>query len=443
MEPPLNLQFVILSYINANLQSSDWPAIIGCVVAIVIFILLSALFSGSENALFSLNKSQVEELTDNESATAKAITFLISNPKKLLATILIGNTFINVAMVMVSTVLLTTIFDFEHNPVFGFLIEVVFVTFMIVLFGEVIPKIYAVQNNTKVSAWVAVFMFYMYKLFRPLVFVLENSTSIIDKRVTKRGHILSVDELSHAIDITTESDAPKQEKSILKGIVNFVNTNVTEIMCQRPDIAAIDIETNFTELLQLIDELGYSRIPVYQDSLDEIKGILSIKDILPHIHQTADFKWQELARPAFYVPESKKIDDLLKDFQNKRTHMAIVVDEFGGTSGLVTMEDILEEVFGEINDEFDEDEIYYSKLDENTFVFEAKMLINDACKYMELELDIFDDVRNEADTLAGLILELNGNMPKQNQEIKYHPLTFKIEAVDKRRIKRIKVIIER
>jgi gliding motility-associated protein GldE len=443
MEPPLNLQFVILSYINTNLQSSDWPAIIGCVIAIVIFILLSALFSGSENALFSLNKPQIEELTDNESATAKAITYLISNPKKLLATILIGNTFINVAMVMVSTVLLTTIFDFEHNPVFGFLIEVVFVTFMIVLFGEVIPKIYAVQNNSKVSAWVAVFMFYMYKLFRPLVFVLENSTSIIDKRVTKRGHILSVDELSHAIDITTESDSPKQEKSILKGIVNFVNTNVTEIMCQRPDIAAIDIETNFTELLQQIDELGYSRIPVYLDSLDEIKGILSIKDILPHIHQSADFKWQELARPAFYVPESKKIDDLLKDFQNKRTHMAIVVDEFGGTSGLVTMEDILEEVFGEINDEFDEDEIYYSKLDENTFVFEAKMLINDACKYMELELDIFDDVRNEADTLAGLILELNGDMPKQNQEIKYHPLTFKIEAVDKRRIKRIKVIIER
>jgi gliding motility-associated protein GldE len=443
MEPPLNLQFVILSYINTNLQSSDWPAIIGCVTAIVIFILLSALFSGSENALFSLNKPQIEELTDNESATAKAITFLISNPKKLLATILIGNTFINVAMVMVSTLLLTIIFDFEHNPVFGFLIEVVFVTFMIVLFGEVIPKIYAVQNNSKVSAWVAVFMFYMYKLFRPLVFVLENSTSIIDKRVTKRGHILSVDELSHAIDITTESDAPKQEKSILKGIVNFVNTNVTEIMCQRPDIAAIDIETNFTELLQQIDELGYSRIPVYQDSLDEIKGILSIKDILPHIHQSADFKWQVLARPAFYVPESKKIDDLLKDFQNKRTHMAIVVDEFGGTSGLVTMEDILEEVFGEINDEFDEDEIYYSKLDENTFVFEAKMLINDACKYMELELDIFDDVRNEADTLAGLILELNGDMPKQNQEIKYHPLMFKIEAVDKRRIKRIKVIIER
>jgi putative hemolysin len=443
MEPPLNLQFVTLSYINSNLQLTDWPSILGSVIAIVLFILASALFSGSENALFSLNKTQVEELTEDASSTSKAIKYLINHPKKLLATILIGNTFINVAMVMVSTVLLTTIIDFESNPMFGFLIEVVFVTFMIVLFGEVIPKMYAVQNNVKVSAWVAVFMFYMYKLFRPLVYILENSTSIIDKRVTKRGHILSVNELSHAIDITTESGAPKQEKSILKGIVNFVNTNVTEIMCQRPDIAAIDVESNFTELLQLIDELGYSRIPVYNESLDEIKGVISIKDILPHIHKNADFKWQELARKAFYVPESKKIDDLLKDFQSKRTHMAIVVDEFGGTSGLVTMEDILEEVFGEINDEFDEDEIYYSKLDDNTFVFEAKMLINDVCKYMELEQDLFDEIRNEADTLAGLILELNENMPKQNQEIKFQNINFKIESVDKRRIKRIKIYIER
>jgi gliding motility-associated protein GldE len=443
MEPPLNFKFLLLSYLNNNIHSSDLPTILGSLVAIMLLILLSALFSGSENALFSLNKSQIEDLTEKENASSNAISYLISHPKKLLATILIGNTFINVAMVMVSTVFLTTIFDFENNPLFGFLTEVIFVTFMLVLFGEVIPKIYAVQNNAKVSAYVAVFMFYMYKLFKPLVFLLENSTSIIDKRVTKRGHILSVDELSHAIDITSETDAPKQEKSILKGIVNFVNTNVTEIMCQRPDISAIDIESNFEELLQLIDELGYSRIPVYEESLDEIKGVLSIKDVLPHINKGIDFKWQTLIRPAFYVPESKKIDDLLKDFQNKRTHIAIVVDEFGGTSGLVTMEDILEEVFGEINDEFDEDEIYYSKLDDNTFVFEAKMLINDACKYMELNPDFFDDVRNEADTLAGLILELNGNMPKQNQEIKFHPISFKIEAVDKRRIKRLKVLIER
>ncbi len=443
MEPPLSTQFVVLSYLNSNLQSSDIPTIVGSTLAIVLFILFSALFSGSENALFSLSKPQIEELTESESATSKAIKFLINHPKKLLATILIGNTFINVAMVMVSTVLLKTIFDFENNPLFGFLIEVVFVTFMIVLFGEVIPKIYAVQNNSKVAAWVAIFMFYMYKVFRPLVYLLENSTSIIDKRVTKRGHILSVDELSHAIDITSENDAPKQEKSILKGIVNFGNTNVTEIMRQRPDMAAVDIEINFADLLVLIDEQGYSRLPVYDDSLDNIKGVLSIKDILPHIHKGADFKWQTLIRPPFYVPESKMIDDLLKDFQNKRMHMAVVVDEFGGTSGLVTMEDILEEVFGEINDEFDEDESYYSKLDDNNFVFEAKMQLNDACKYMDIDPDIFDEIRNEADTLAGLILELNGNMPKQNQEIKYHPVVFKIEAVDKRRIKRVKITIER
>jgi putative hemolysin len=443
MEPPLSTQFVVLSYFNSSLQSSDIPTIVGSVAAIVACILFSALFSGSENALFSLSKPQIEELISSESATSKAIKYLINHPKKLLATILIGNTFINVAMVMVSTVLLKTIFDFENNPLFGFLIEVVFVTFMIVLFGEVIPKIYAVQNNSKVAAWVAIFMFYMYKIFRPLVYLLENSTSIIDKRVTKRGHILSVDELSHAIDITSENDAPKQEKSILKGIVNFGNINVTEIMRQRPDMAAVDIEINFADLLVLIDEQGYSRLPVYDDSLDNIKGVLSIKDILPHIHKGADFKWQTLIRPPFYVPESKMIDDLLKDFQNKRMHMAVVVDEFGGTSGLVTMEDILEEVFGEINDEFDEDESYYSKLDDNNFVFEAKMQLNDACKYMDIDPDIFDEIRNEADTLAGLILELNGNMPKQNQEIKYHPVVFKIEAVDKRRIKRVKITIER
>jgi putative hemolysin len=243
MEPPLNFKILLLSYLNNDIHSSDLPTILGSLVAIMLLIILSALFSGSENALFSLNKSQIEDLTEKENASSNAISYLISHPKKLLATILIGNTFINVAMVMVSTVFLTTIFDFENNPLFGFLTEVIFVTFMLVLFGEVIPKIYAVQNNAKVSAYVAVFMFYMYKLFKPLVFLLENSTSIIDKRVTKRGHILSVDELSHAIDITTEIDAPKQEKSILKGIVNFVNTNVTEIMCQRPDIAAIDIES--------------------------------------------------------------------------------------------------------------------------------------------------------------------------------------------------------
>lgn len=442
-EPPVKFLNTFLSILNPEFSVSYWPIILFGGLAVIILVLIAAAFSGSENALFSLNQAQLESIEEENQSSNKYILFLIQNPKKLLATILIGNTFVNVAMVMVTSVVVNVVFDLHQNPLLGFIVEVFFITFIIVLFGEVIPKIYSVQNNLKVSKFIAVPVYYAYKFFQPLVYLLENSTSIIDKRVTKRGHILSVDELSHAIDITSEESAPRQEKSILKGIVNFGNTNVKEIMRQRPDISAISQQTTFTSLLKQIDELGYSRFPVYHTSLDNVVGILSVKDLLPHINEGDDFNWLSLLRGPFFVPETKKIDDLLKDFQSKRTHLAIVVDEFGGTSGLITMEDILEEIFGEINDEFDEDEIYYSKLDDNTFVFEAKMLINDACKYMETNADLFDTVRNEADTLGGLLLELNGNMPKQNQEIKFPPFTFITESVDKRRIKRIKVNIER
>ncbi len=443
-EPPVNLCFISLSVFNPNFVIADTANLLFGSLAIVFLILLAAVFSGSENAMFSLKQSQIEELTQSEkSANSKAVYFLLKHPKKLLGTILIWNTFVNVAIVMVSSLMIATIFDFEQFPLIGFLIEVIFITFIIVLFGEVVPKMYSVQNNEKVTGWVALPIFYAYKMMQPLVYILENSTSIIDKRVTKRGHILSVNELSHAIDITTDEDSPKQEKSILKGIVNFGNTNVKEIMRQRPDITAIEHETDFFELLNLIDELGYSRLPIYDNNIDKIIGVLSVKDVLPKINEEKNYNWIELIRKPFFVPESKKIDALLKDFQSKRTHMAIVVDEFGGTSGLITMEDILEEIFGEINDEFDDDETIYSKLDDNTFVFEAKMLLNDVCKLMDVELEIFDEVRNDSDTLAGLMLELNENMPKQNQEIVFHPFVFIIESVDKRRIKRVKVIIER
>lgn len=443
-EPPVNLCFISLSVFNPNFVIADTANLLFGSLAIVFLILLAAVFSGSENAMFSLKQSQIEELTQSEkSANSKAVYFLLKHPKKLLGTILIWNTFVNVAIVMVSSLMIATIFDFEQFPLIGFLIEVIFITFIIVLFGEVVPKMYSVQNNEKVTGWVALPIFYAYKMMQPLVYILENSTSIIDKRVTKRGHILSVNELSHAIDITTDEDSPKQEKSILKGIVNFGNTNVKEIMRQRPDITAIEHETDFFELLNLIDELGYSRLPIYDNNIDKIIGVLSVKDVLPKINEEKNYNWIELIRKPFFVPESKKIDALLKDFQSKRTHMAIVVDEFGGTSGLITMEDILEEIFGEINDEFDDDETIYSKLDDNTFVFEAKMLLNDVCKLMDVEIEIFDEVRNDSDTLAGLMLELNENMPKQNQEIVFHPFVFIIESVDKRRIKRVKVIIER
>jgi gliding motility-associated protein GldE len=281
----------------------------------------------------------------------------------------------------------------------------------------------------------------MYRIFQPLVFLLESTTAIIDKRVTKRGHVLSVDELTHAIDITSEKDSPHQERNILKGIVNFGNTTVKQIMRQRPDVLAVDENMSFKQLMVTIIDAGYSRVPVFQNNLDHIKGILFTKDLLPLLYEE-DFDWKTLIRPAFLVPESKKIDDLLKEFQSKRMHLAIVVDEFGGTSGLLTMEDILEEVFGEIHDEFDEDEHIYSKLNDFTYVFEAKMLINDVCRYMEIDPEEFEEIRKESDTLGGMLLELTGDIPGLGQEIVFDRFTFKIEAVDKRRIKRIKVTIK-
>ncbi|MBC7382752.1 MAG: gliding motility-associated protein GldE [Bacteroidia bacterium] len=436
-EPPLS--FIIVQMLNPALSSADSISIFMGLLGVVVFIFLSAVFSGSENALFSLTKAQLEELTEVPGNVATAIDYLLRYPKKLLATILIANTFVNIAVVLVSTFLFATIFNFSVYPLVGFLIEVVFVTFLLVLFGEVIPKIYAFKNNKKVSRFVAVPVYSSYQLFKPLVYVLERSTSIIDKRITKKGHILSVDELTHAIDITSEKDAPKQEKSILKGIVNFGNTNVKQIMRQRPDIVGIDQQSGFKQLMLQIVDSGYSRVPVYENSLDHIKGILFTKDLLPHINNKDDFNWQILLRKPFFVPESKKIDDLLKEFQSKRMHLAIVVDEFGGTEGLVSMEDIIEEIFGEIQDEFDEDEHVYTKINDHTFVFEGKMIINDACKYMDVDPSVFDPVRSDAETLGGMLLELNSHIPQLGQEIMYKNYTFKIESVDKRKIKRIKI----
>jgi gliding motility-associated protein GldE len=311
-----------------------------------------------------------------------------------------------------------------------------------VLFGEVMPKIYAAQNNTKIVLLLAIPMYYLQKSLSPFVWILVKSTSIIDKRITKKGRALSADELSHAIDITTKADAPKEETTILKSIVNFGHTDVKQIMKQRPDVSALDSQTKFNEVLNKITNWGYSRVPVYKDNLDNIIGILYIKDLLPHIEEPDLFNWVKLLRKPYFVPESKKIDDLLKDFQNKRVHLAIIIDEFGGTSGMVTMEDILEEIFGEINDEFDEDEVFYSKINDNTFVFEAKILINDMCRHMQFDTSVFDDIRNDADTLGGMLLEINGEIPLSGEEIRFKDFLFVIESVDTRKIKRVKVILE-
>jgi len=430
----------VLSIVN-QLTPADIVTVSIYGVLVVVLIGMSAVISSSENAFFALTKVQIGEIAEEEGKSSTYINYLLSHPKKLLATILIANTFVNIIFVMVASLLIGTLFNFGENKFLSFFVEVIIVTFLLVLFGEVMPKIYASQNSEKLTRLFAIPMFMLSKIFSPFVFVLEKSTSIIDKRITKKGHILSVDELTHAIEITAEANTPKQEKFILKSIVNFGNTNVKQIMRLRPDISALDAQLQFSELLNKINDWGYSRVPVFQQNLDQIIGVLYIKDLLPHMNKEDGFEWIKLLRKPYFVPESKKIDDLLKEFQSKRVHLAIVVDEFGGTSGIVTMEDILEEIFGEINDEFDEDENSYAKLDEHTFVFEAKMLINDMCRFMEVDTNIFDEIRNEADTLGGMLLEVSGHLPDKNEVIPIDHFEFTIEAVDKRKIKRVKVKI--
>lgn len=435
-EPPVNF---VLMLINTSISTADLFSLALSLSAVIVLISCSALISGSENAFFGLTKTQINELTEPDNTIAKYISYLVQHPKHLLATILISNTFVNIAIVLVSTVAISIVFQFSEFPILGFFIEVVLVTFILVLFGEVMPKIYASQNNIRVAKFMAGPMFLLNKILTPFVFILVKSTSIIDKRITKKGHIFSIDELTHAIDITNEEETPKEEKIILKSIVNFGNITVKQIMQQRPDITAIKSDTPYKQLLLKISDWGYSRVPIFTDNLDNIIGILFIKDLLPHLSKDDTFEWKTLIRKPYFVPESKKIDDLLKEFQTKRVHFAVVVDEFGGTQGIVTMEDILEEIFGEINDEFDEDETVYSRLNDTTYVFEAKMLINDMCRFIGVETEVFDDIRNDADTLAGMLLELEGELPTKGAVILYKDFKFVIESVDKRRIKRVKV----
>ena len=434
---------MVFALIRATITSVDIFTVLICAIVIIVFIVFSALVSSSENAFFSLSKAQIEELTEGRSRTANSSNFLLSNPKQLLASILIANTFTNIAIVMVSSLMFEILFDFGTNHIIGLVLELTLITFTLVLFGEVMPKIYASQNNLKVARFMAIPMRSINSFFSPFVYLLVKSTSIIDKRITRKGHTLSVDELTHAIDITSNlEETSKQEKTILKSIVNFGTINVKQIMRQRPDISAIDSTIHFKELLHKINDWGYSRVPVFRDNLDNIIGVLYIKDLLPHISKEDEFNWLSLVRKPYFVPESKKIDDLLKDFQKKRVHVAIVVDEFGGTSGMATMEDILEEIFGEINDEFDEEDVSYSKINDHTYLFEAKMLINDMCRFMEIEPDTFEDVREEADTVGGLLLEISGDLPVLGDKIEYKNFSFIIEAADKRKIKRVKVIIK-
>jgi putative hemolysin len=430
--------FSLLSAITVN--APDFKIVVGLLI-LVALLLGSALMSASEVAYFSFRPEDIEKFRTSRSKQSQTALKLYNNPEKLLSTILVANNTINIAIVLLAAFLSSMMFDFSSEPVIGFIINVVVITFLLLFFGEVMPKVYASRNHIVVALFMAFPLTLLQKIFQPVTYLLIFSSSFVKKRTGTHRSNISMDDLSDALELT--SDDINEDEKILKGIVNFGNINVSAIMCPRIDVTAIDIKSGFDKIVPVIISSGFSRIPVYSGSFDTVKGILYAKDVLPYTNNPGSFKWQALLRPPYFVPETKKINDLLKEFQTKKIHMAVVIDEYGGTSGIVTLEDILEEIVGEITDESDLEETMYRKLDENTYIFEGKILINDFCKIFELEEDLFEEVRGESETLAGLILELKGEIPQKDQIIKYGNFIFRIESADRRRIKEIRVEINK
>lgn len=426
------------------LAQINTPSVSYLIINGLLFTLLllgSALVSGSEVAFFSLSNEDLNQLDEENSDRGKKVVRLVQSPKKLLSTILILNNLINIGIVTLTTFVSWSIFGMNATGILVIMIQTIGVTFAIVFFGEIVPKVYA--NNAKISfsLIMAPSISFFSTMLKPISIFLMSFSNLIEKRIEKKGYSLSVNELNQALDITTE-DTPNEEREILRGIVNFGTLTVKQVMQSRMDITAIDIEMDFHELMDKINKSGYSRIPVFEETIDNIQGILYIKDLLPFIERDEDFKWNELIRKSFFVPENKKVDTLLKDFQQKRVHMAIVVDEYGGTSGLVTLEDLIEEIIGEINDEFDDhDDIFFQEIDPSTFIFEGKVSLNDFCKKLELDPQLFEDVKGESESLGGLLLELNTKLPKNGTKITFGDFVFTILAVDARKIKKVKVFI--
>lgn len=415
------------------------PLTIGLVVSMVIVLLLlicSALISGSEVAYFSLSAKDKQKLQKKGKNNHRVLRNL-DNPEKLLATVLVTNNFVNIGIVILMANITDSLVTIVNRPILEFTMKVVLITFFLLLFGEIMPKVYASHFRLQFTRLMALPLLVLEKIFRPINSLLIYSTSFVNKRVQKHQKNVSMDEISQALRLTSDQEL-SEEKEILEGIVKFGNKNVEEIMRPRVDVVSLDIKSGFSKVLELINDVGFSRIPVYIDSFDNINGILYIKDIIPHSHKGDAFKWQTLIRQPFYVPETKKINSLLEEFQKNKVHMAMVVDEYGGTSGIVTLEDILEEIVGDIVDEFDEEEHFFTKLSENKFMFDGKILLGDFYRIVGCYENIFDEVKGEADTLAGLILELKGEIPALHETLKCKNFNFTIEAVDNRRIKQIK-----
>lgn len=433
-----SLLVTILSIIDVTFQPVT-PGIFLAILSVLLLLLGSALVSGSEVAFFSLDPADKNSLEEKNSRSARQVMKLLTVPDRLLATILIANNFINVGIVIISAFAMNGIFQINNPHWLEFIVQVVIVTFLLLLFGEILPKLYANQYSVKFSLFMAFPLNLLEKLFHPIASFLIFSTSVVNKRLANKRQNISIDELSNALELT--SDDITEDKNILEGIIKFGNIDVREIMKSRIDVVAVDIKTKFDHLISVIVESGYSRIPIFSENFDNIKGILYIKDLLPHLHKSNNFKWQSLIRPPYYIPENKKIDDLLREFQIKKIHMAVVIDEYGGISGIITLEDIIEEIVGDIIDESDEDEVFYEKIDDNIFIFNGKILLNDFYKILEIPDNIFNEIKGDAETLAGLILEIKGEIPEKNEEINYKNFNFLIESVDRRRIRQIKVVI--
>lgn len=406
------------------------------VIILVVLLVFSAFISGSEVAYFSLTPNDLEKLRDTKSKRAGMALKLLSKPESLLSTILAANNMINIAVIILAAFISSQLFDFSNSPVLGFIIEVVVITFLILLFGEITPKVYASRNQLKFVRIMAPALTLSSKIFKPLASLLMLSSFFVRKRTSLRPKNLSMNDLSDALELTAAEI--KDDKEILKGIVRFSNISVNAIMCPRMDVTALDIQEGFSKILPEVIESGFSRIPVYSGSFDNVKGVLFVKDLLPYLGKSDTFKWQSLIRPPYIVPETKKINELLKEFQEKKIHIAIVVDEYGGTSGIVTLEDILEEIVGEIIDETDVEAPLFREIGEESWIFDGKILINDFYKITGIENDPFEEFRSESETLAGLLLELLGEIPAKGRLISFGGFDFIIETVDKRRIREIR-----
>lgn len=411
-------------------------------VGIFVLLFLSAIVSGAEVALFSLSQQDIDNSLNDNPAKGKIISNLLDKPKKLLATLLVANNFFNIGVVILFAYIGQNIFANVGSPAFKFTLEVILVTFLILLFGEVLPKVYASRNSVRFAKRVAYPLAFLDKVLSPISLPMRAVTIYFQNKLGKQKSNFSVNQLSQALELTDSEGTSTEEQKILEGIVSFGNTDTKQVMSPRIDIFALEISETFAEIYPKIIETGFSRIPVYRDNIDQIEGVLFVKDLLPHIDKE-EFDWTSLIREAFFVPENKKLDNLLKDFQSLKSHLAIVVDEYGGTSGLVSLEDVIEEIVGDISDEFDDENLNFSQIDENNFLFEGKINLKDFYRIVDVDEDVFEAHKGEAETLAGFILEILGNFPKKDQKVPFENCIFTVETVDKKRVKQIKVTINK